>query len=314
MNPSRLFTLTPAQKELFRIQPDRYEPGMRQMVTEEFELPSFVDKTCLRLWYNTQMDGYAKHWHDALEIVIPLENEYAVSLQEEEYRLEPGDILLIPPGELHTLQPPPPGSRFIFLLDLDLFCQMKSFLQTRSLLTKPVLLSAGTFPEIYERVITLFMEIASLYWGDSPSRQLSIYARMLDFFACFTDFHISGGPTASPGVFRSADSLSKKLNHFLEYLQVHYAEELPLEEAAERIGVSKYYFTRIFRRHTGQTFNDYLTSLRVRAAEDLLKNGGVSVSEICARCGYTSMSSFNRNFRRLKGCSPTEFRQFYQRR
>ena len=147
---------------------------------------------------------------------------------------------------------------------------MKSVM-TRSLLTKPVLLSAGTFPEIYERVITLFMEIASLYWGDSPSRQLSIYARMLDFFACFTDFHISGGPTASPGVFRSADSLSKKLNHFLEYLQVHYAEELPLEEAAERIGVSKYYFTRIFRRHTGQTFNDYLTSLRVRAAEDLLK-------------------------------------------
>lgn len=314
MNPRHLFALTPAQCRQFSVQPDLFEPVMRQMVTEEFELPSFVEKTSMRIWYNTQTEGYARHWHDAQEIVIPLENEYVVRLQDIEYRLEPGDILLIPPGELHALEKPKEGSRFIFLVDLDLFSQMNSFLQARSLLTKPILLSAATFPEIYEKAISLFMEIVSLYWGDSPSRQLSIYARMLDFFACYTDFYISGVVDSKPDAFHPADSLATKLNRLLEHLQTHYAEELSLDEAAEKLSVSKYHFTRVFRRYTGQTFNDYLTSLRIRAAEDLLKQGSIPVSEICALCGYASLSSFNRNFRKLKGCSPTEFRQLYQKR
>ena len=104
------------------------------------------------------------------------------------------------------------------------------------------------------------------------------------------------------------------LHRLLEHLQTHYAEELSLDDAAEKLSVSKYHFTRVFRRYTGQTFNDYLTSLRIRAAEDLLKQGSIPVSEICALCGYASFSSFNRNFRKLKGCSPTEFRQLYQKR
>ena len=314
MNPGHLFALTPEEKELFRTQPDRFIPYQRALVTEEFEMPSYVDRTSLRLWYNTQAEDYAKHWHDALEIVIPLENTYGVALQEEPYSLEPGDILLIPPGELHAMQAPPSGSRFIFLLDLELFCQLKSFLPARSLLTKPALLTAASNPGIYERSISLFLEIARLYWGDSPSRQLFIYGRMFTFFALFTDNRLPGGGAARPSAFRPADKTGRRMAHLLEYLQTHYADPLTLDEAAERVGVSRYYFTRVFHQYTGQTFGDYLASLRIRAAEDLLRDDAVPVAEIGARCGYASLSAFNRSFRKRKGCSPTAFRRLYQSR
>ena len=111
---------------------------------------------------------------------------------------------------------------------------------------------------------------------------------------------------------RENPDLGKKFDRLLEFLQNNYSKELSLEEAARRLGVSKYYFTRVFRSRMGQTFSEYLTYLRIRSAEELLKNRDVSVADVCAACGYDSVSSFNRNFRKLKGCSPTEFRKLHQ--
>lgn len=314
MNPGHLFALTPQQKLLYSNQPDQFIPPDRTS-TEEFEVPDFVDKIGLRLWYNTQTDCYARHWHDAQEIVIALENGYTVTVQDTEYHLLPGDIFVIPPGELHAIQAPSCGARFVLLLDLNLFGQIKSFLQTRSLLATPIWISSETCPEIYERSISLFMEIASLYWGGKSTRLLSICARMLDFYACYAEFHLSLAnkdlPRRKPPL--SDSNLAQKLDRLLEYLQEQYAGDISLEEAAQMLGLSKYYFTRIFRQHMGQTFNDYLTFLRIQAAEELLQQSGMSMSEICAACGYSSVSSFNRNFHKLKGCSPTEFRKLYHR-
>ena len=311
MNPGHLFTLTPEQKQRYDVQPDLFRPADRTSEAEEYEVPDFIEKAGLRLWYNTQSDVYRRHWHDAQELVIPLEGRYRVSVQDADYLLEPGDIFLIPPGELHELSEPQPGSRFVFLIDLEPFCHQTGFLQVRSLLAQPALISSSSCPEVYEKIISLFMQIASLYWGGSPSWHLSICARMLEIFACYADYRIAGdGPRAE--VPRENSGLAKKFDGVLEYLQQNYTKELSLDEAAQRLGVSKYYFTRVFRSRMGQTFSEYLTYLRIRSAEELLKNGGVSVADVCTACGYDSVSSFNRNFRKLKGCSPTEFRKLYQ--
>lgn len=311
MNPGHLFALTPAQRELYAVQPDLFAPNNRGGMSEEFEVPDFMGKTGMRLWYNTQTDSYIKHWHDAQEIIVPLENTYSISVQGADYLLQPGDIFVIPPGELHALRAPASGSRFVFLMDLGPFCQYTGFLQVRSLLAQPLLISAASCPGIYEKMISLFMEIVSLYWGDSPSRQLSICARMLDFYACYADYRIAGAAPSSE-IPRESPGLSKKFDRLLDYLQKNYEKDVSLDEAAQRLGVSKYYFTRVFRRRMGRTFSDYLTYLRIQAAEELLKNGRASVADVCAACGYDSVSSFNRNFRKLKGCSPTEFRKLYQ--
>lgn len=313
MNVSSLFALTPEQKARYGVQPDHFKPTDRASVSEEYEVPDFIEKAGMRLWFNTQAETYRVHWHDAQEIIVPLEGRCAVTAQGADYLLEPGDFFLIPPGELHAMSDPEPGARFVFLIDLEPFCHQTGFLQVRSLLSQPIRISPSVCPEIYERIITLFMEIVSLYWGGSPSWHLSICARMLEIYACYADYRLAGAvPRAETP--RENPDLGKKFDRLLEFLQNNYSKELSLEEAARRLGVSKYYFTRVFRSRMGQTFSEYLTYLRIRSAEELLKNRDVSVADVCAACGYDSVSSFNRNFRKLKGCSPTEFRQFYQKR
>jgi len=313
MNPGHLFTLTPAQRKRYETQPDSYTADGREKMTDEFEIPSYIPKSALRFWYNTQTVGYHTHWHDAQEIIIPLEENYMVTVQDTAFLLKPGDILMVPPGNLHSIEAPSSGSRFVFLLELDLFCQLEDFIPTRSLLSKPVLITADTHPEIYEEEISLIMQAASHYWGGSPSKQLHIYACMMNFYACYTEYcTLNTSVPSSKGPSSQSAELTQKINRLLKYIGQHYAEPISLEKAAEMAGLSKYYFTRIFKRCTGQTYYDYLSFLRIQAAEEKLKDKSIPISEISASCGFQNPSSFNRTFRRLKGTSPSDYRKYHR--
>ena len=311
MNPRKLFSLTTRQQELYQNQPDGFLSYDWEAATEEYELPPFLSKTSMRFWYNTQNIGFSTHWHDAQEIIVPLEADYAVTAQENAYQLKPGDILIIPPGILHSITAPSCGSRFIFLFEMNLFSQLSDFIRTQSLLSKPVLITADTCPEIYEKEIDLIMQAASHYWGDSPSKQLLIYACLMNFYACYTDFYTNRNSSMSKasGNIPPKD-YSRKLTLLLEYLQRHYAESISLEDAAKKTGLSRFYFSRVFKEYTGQTFYDYLSFLRIQAAESLLKDTTVPMSDIATACGYSNISSFNRNFRKFQKCTPSEYRNF----
>lgn len=312
MNPRKLFALTENQKQAYQIQPDEFPGFTWSDSMEEYELPPYIAKTTLRFWYNTQSGAFTTHWHDAQEIIVPLEENFSVTVQNVSYLLQPGDILLIPPGELHSIEAPSAGSRFIFLLELNFFGQFGDFLRTRTLLSSPVLINADTCPEIYETEISLIMQTASHYWGSSPSKLLLIYACLMNLYAHYTDYRIDKAASANrnPGHFRTGMS-SEKIIRLLEYLQLHYAEAISLEEAARQTSLSKFYFTRIFKQQTGQTFYEYLSFLRMQAAESYLKDTAVPVADIAAACGYANVSSFNRTFRKYRECSPSEYRSLY---
>lgn len=312
MNPRKLFTLTDSQKQTYQIQPDEFPGFTWSDSVEEYEVPPYIPKTTLRFWYNTQKGAFSTHWHDAQEIIVPLEEDFSVTVQNVSYHLRPGDILLIPPGELHSIQAPSSGSRFIFLLELNFFGQFGDFLRTRALLSTPVLITADTCPEIYETEISLIMQTASHYWGPSPSKLLLIYACLMNFYAYYTDYRTGGATVAVRNATHSKTGMpSEKIVRLLEYLQHHYAENITLEEAARQTALSKFYFTRIFKQQTGQTFYDYLSFLRIQAAESYLKDTSTPIADIAAACGYASVSSFNRTFRRYRECSPSEYRSLY---
>ncbi len=309
MNPKHLFALNASCRKQYQVQPDLF--GYTRERTIEYERPPYIENTTLRFWYNVQPEGYDTHWHDAQEIIVPLEDGYCVTIQDAVYHLEPGDILLIPPGCLHTLHGSETGSRFIFLLGMDFFCQPECFAQIRALLSRPVLISSDTCPEIYEREISFIMEIAAHYWSDNPVRQVYIYARMLELYACYAEHHWKNThPASAQDDMPPSKKLLPKLNNLLGYLEQHYAEDISLDQAAEMTGLSKYYFTKVFKQHTSQTYYDYLSFLRIQAAEGLLGDKSLSIADIAVSCGYASISSFNRIFRRLKGTSPSEYRKY----
>lgn len=79
--------------------------------------------------------------------------------------------------------------------------------------------------------------------------------------------------------------------------------------AAERLCVSKTYFQRLFKDAFGDSFGSYIIKCRIDAAQELLRVGGLNVSEIAYKCGYSNPAHFTRQFTKQSGMSPVRWRE-----
>lgn len=96
----------------------------------------------------------------------------------------------------------------------------------------------------------------------------------------------------------------QKLRQAIEYIQEHLAQEISLNELAEYLGISRYYFCRLFKQSTGLSPYQYVIQQRVERAKQLLLQGTLSISDIAIACGFAHQSHLNRHFKRLTGVTP----------
>ena len=82
------------EKDLYKVNLDF--TGQRQM-TDSLENVEFHNNSTLRIWYNDIPACYDMHWHNAMEIIIPIENYYEVTVKHQTYHINPEEIIMIPP-------------------------------------------------------------------------------------------------------------------------------------------------------------------------------------------------------------------------
>ena len=92
------------------------------------------------------------------------------------------------------------------------------------------------------------------------------------------------------------------------YISEHFTEQITLNQVADYVGLSKFYFERVFKQFTDMTFYQYLIQKRISFAQELLANHSLSVTEIAFAAGFSSSSAFARAFRQSTGYAPSEFR------
>ena len=84
--------------------------------------------------------------------------------------------------------------------------------------------------------------------------------------------------------------------------------DMSLASIAKNIGISVFYMSHIFKKHTGMTVVEYRTVRRIEKAKNLLCTTGLSVTEIAFKCGFSSQGYFSERFTRICGISPTKYR------
>src|SRR5438067_265421 len=94
-----------------------------------------------------------------------------------------------------------------------------------------------------------------------------------------------------------------------QFIELHQAEPLSLGRVAHAVNISRHYFCKMFKKATGMNFIDYLSRVRVEKSKALLLNPNSRISEAAFACGFQSMTNFNREFKRIVGRSPTQFRE-----
>lgn len=94
----------------------------------------------------------------------------------------------------------------------------------------------------------------------------------------------------------------------MQYIKQHYTEHISLSDVAENVYVSQWHLSKLINGHLGQSFFDIVSELRIDKAKELLQNPALKVHEVAQSLGYGDVAHFSKNFKKLTGKSPLEFR------
>jgi len=98
--------------------------------------------------------------------------------------------------------------------------------------------------------------------------------------------------------------MPKEIHSAIEYINLHFKDNISLKNVSEYTGYSQEHFCRQFKKYMGVSFVSYLTDIRVTYAKHLLENREITVTQACYECGFGCLRSFRRAFKNKYGCSP----------
>ena len=105
----------------------------------------------------------------------------------------------------------------------------------------------------------------------------------------------------------------KKVNSYIEksvnYISEHYADEIKMSDVADECGLSESHFRRIFEETMSMKPLDYLNMIRIDKACEIIQNKDYAMEEVGFRVGYQTPSTFNRNFKKLTGKTPYQWKK-----
>lgn len=108
---------------------------------------------------------------------------------------------------------------------------------------------------------------------------------------------------------QSPEYTKKVIKDVLKLIEEHYQEDISLQWLAEQVYLTQTYLSYLFSKEVGQTLVKYMTQFRMHKAEELLRSGNRTVSEICELVGYRNDSYFIKTFKAYYGVSPAKFRE-----
>lgn len=106
-------------------------------------------------------------------------------------------------------------------------------------------------------------------------------------------------------------SQSSYIKASTNYINQHYREKIYLEDVASFVGLSSTYFSKLFKKEVGQSFQNYLTSVRLKYAANLLRYSNESIAVISDYVHFPSQSYFGRYFKDYYHMTPKEYRDLY---
>lgn len=107
---------------------------------------------------------------------------------------------------------------------------------------------------------------------------------------------------------RSDAQAKRIIEQAMAFIQVHYHQDISLDNCADHVGTNPFYLSKTFKQVTGTNFIDYLTELRMEKAKELLRESELRINDVAEQVGYQH-SYFNRIFKKAEGVTPTRYRE-----
>lgn len=234
------------------------------------------------------------NWHRNTEFLCFIEGEGRVICDGEVYEVRKGDIFVANSNCMHAIHSDTKVIYHCLIIDAD-FC-IENGIDVDRVNFNPVI----NDKDIFDKYITITEEIQTS--GDFQNT--AIRASLLNFLVGLTRGYIQSIDLHNPGV--KKDNV-ENIKIATVYIKFHLSEKLSLDDIAAQSGLSKFHFSREFKRNVGMTTVNYINSLRCEKARKMLDSGSHKIHEVQEMCGFENASYFTRVFKKFCGVTPAEY-------
>ena len=248
-----------------------------------------------------------KHWHTSIEIFAVLKGRLTFFLNEEEYPLEAGGLIIINSNEIHSIHAPRKNETVVLQIPLKQF--EKYFTAQRFIrFTSAARVAKDQKSKAPDnRKLAFFIEeLYKVYRAREEGweyRTMALYYNIL--YLLVRDYRETEAAQEEIKDSRRLDALSK----ITTYMREHYKEDLKLSDLAATFGYSDAYLSRMFQKYAKINYKTYLQDIRMAYAYRDLMNTDRTISQIALDNGFCSSRGFSGEFQKRYGILPSEMRK-----
>ena len=238
------------------------------------------------------------HSHTHYEIYFLSQGSRTFFLSNAMYTLSAPTLVVIPPRAIHKTEG---GSFERYNINVS-----PDFLDSfqREVLEEKSLQIISLNPEEEKAFYSL---VTSAHAVDKNERHAELILKTLVSYAIY--LLSRAGTRRVPPKAAAAQDIPPLVLKVIDYLNAHYHEEITLDFLAEKFFVSKATLIYNFKKHTGHTLIDYLLTVRITKAKQLLVSSNKGIREISELCGFSSANYFGLIFKKRENLSPAAYRK-----
>lgn len=254
------------------------------------------------------------HCHDCLEIDYIESGTATYLVENSSYDMHAGDFMIINNSERHMIIPDEDCTILMLIFDLDFIWQyiheysyLDPFFHRPSHFSNRICQGESYYKDLYDCMDHISYE----YGLQEEGYQVMVRSYLIEILIILCR-HYEEQPEKKEA---KEDSLPNypgaydKLRPVVDYISDHFKEQITLDTLAEEAMMSRNYLCSFFKKTFGITIFEYIEQERINYCTMLLDSSELSITEIAMKAGFNSVSYFNRIFKRIKGCSPRQYRK-----
>ncbi|MCX7841692.1 MAG: AraC family transcriptional regulator [Clostridia bacterium] len=255
---------------------------------------------------------YPLHWHNAVEIIYALENGYDITVNNMEYHLDEKEILIVAAGDVHGFNTRNNSGKRVFVqFNMLPFEGLGNLNIIKPFVSKTRKIQLCSLKYLHSELESQILRMIAEYEKKDFAYELFLNARLYDILVVLSRNIINDSLIKEPQDHIKRVYGLEKINRAFKYIEENYHLDISLKDVSKAAGFSEFHFSRIFKDITEKSFLNYLNEYRINKAEKLLMNTDTTVTQAAFASGFNSVVTFNRLFKKIKGCTPSDFKKLY---
>lgn len=267
-----------------------------------------------KLKRTTKFDMPMHHFHEDYEIFYLIQGERKYFINDTIYKISAGNLVLVDINEIHKTSDFSDHSHERIVVNftqafLKEFSQDINALNLYSCfnLESRVLPLSFKYKNSIENVLNHLLEIDKIQNVKRDFYSKVLLCELLILINNFIDeFKLKD--------YNSMQPINPKISQIIKYINENYHKNISLSSVAKEFYLSPFYLSKLFKQTTNFTFIEYVNSVKIKNAANLLQNNKYKIIDIAEKVGFTNNTHFTRVFKTVMGVSPMKYRKLLSER